>query len=116
MESHEYMNARDELAERRFKTEQKLNDLTELKHKVKTAESEMQYDTAEDMRSLSMIEELLDEDRINVGEAAGLIRQQIKAYDESSRSYGEGEFAAFDKKIGQLEGELESIRREASSI
>lgn len=112
MESYECMNAVNELVERKFKTEQELNNLKNIRLKVKAAESEMQYETAEDMRSLSRIEELFDGSDINIGEAVVQIRQQLKGYDESARTYGEGQLVVFDKKIEKIEDKLKSIGRE----
>lgn len=110
------MESENELALRKNEINRELNDLTDIKSKARDAETGMQSDIAEDMQSLKTMEEMLGGDHIDVSEITEDIRQQLKQYDDYAEENTEDDFALLEKKIVQLEDELEGINRDNPSF
>lgn len=117
METKEYLAARDELATKKHKTEQQLNELAELKNRIKNEEADMQFDTAEDMRELSEMESILDYDgQTKFSGTIDKIRGRVKEYDDYAQEYAKKGFAILNQETEKLEDELIAIRRKASVL
>ena len=108
------MDTRDELALKKNEINRELNDLIDIRNRAKTLEQDSQYGIAEDMQSLKAIEEMLGEDNVNVGDITEDIRHHLKQYDACAQDNATYSIGQLDKRINELEDELESINRDSS--
>ena len=108
------MEIMDELALRKNEINRELNDLTDTRNRAKALEQDSQYGIAEDMHNLKAMEDMLSEDNIKVSDITDDIRHQLKQYDSCAQDNASDGLGQLDKRINELEDELESINRDSS--
>jgi hypothetical protein len=108
------MEIMDELALRKNEINRELNDLTDIRNKAKALEQDSQYGAIEDMQNLKAIEDMLGEDNVCINDIADDIRHQLKQYDAYAQDNASDGLGQLDKRINELEDELESINRDSS--
>ena len=108
------MDTRDELVLRKNEINRELNDLTDIRNRAKALEQDSQYGVAEDMQNLKSIEDMLGEDNVSISDIADDIREQLKQYDACAQDNATYSIGQLDKRINELEDELESINRDSS--
>lgn len=88
-----------------------LESLKDLRNRIKAIETDMERETEDQLNRMNFMAETIRRSRLNIGEGAECIIQQLAEYNDYARSVGDEHFKLLEKRISSLEEEVTRNRQ-----